>query len=140
MWLAPAGEASGKDEDEVGDVEKGSAGPAAEPSIQMKWAYAGLLKQKDIALFKETVLASGFSLQALQVGASKKQAKDLLLVLRHPPASIAASAVGAALTATALGATRVFSGCCHQRPGYHRATAAGLLTAWPRTHFTCRPC
>ena len=66
-WLAPAGEASGEDE-EGGGVEEGSAGHAAEQIIELKWSVRPC-KQEDLVLFKETVLASGFSLPALQVGA-----------------------------------------------------------------------
>ena len=132
MWLAPAGEAPGTEE-EVGEVEEGSAGPAAKQFKKMKWAI-GPCKQED--LLKEIVLASGFSLQALQVG-RRETGKCMLLMSRHAPASIAASAVGTALTASALGAARVCNGCCRQRPGCHGAKAEGLLAAWPQTHFAC---
>ena len=51
----------------------------------------------------------------------------MLLMTRHVPASIAASAVGAALTGSALSAARVYVGGCHHRSGCHRAKAVGLL-------------
>ena len=65
MWLTSAGEASSRDE-AVSGVEEGSAGPTAE-SFQPKWAM-GPWKEADLTLLKETVLASGVSLQVLQVG------------------------------------------------------------------------
>ena len=65
MWLTPAGEASDRDE-AVSGVEEGPAGPTA-ASVDMKWA-TGPWKEADLTLLKETVLASGVSLQVLQVG------------------------------------------------------------------------
>ena len=131
----PAGEVSGKDE-EVGDGKEGSAGRAAKQVNQMKWAKHWRCKQEDLALLKETVLASGFSLQALQVGARHATGKIHAADVKACPSQHCCFITGAALAASALGAATVWQWVLRAETWVPQSKV-GLLAAWSRTHFTC---